>query len=234
MLCERYKKILIVAAASGDQLPLDLRTHLDSCPPCRIVFDDQRRLLAAIDSGIRATANAPVPPSLLCAVHLRLAHEGASNAKRSPSAWMYLAATAALILALLPLLRVNRDAVKTIHEGAAENAASFPPKRDFHPQPGPPPNKVVTVVGSRDRHGKSARASAQIGTYGGQMSVAQMQVLVPPDQELLLARYARALQERSTALRVSNLSKPPSLGSPIDSIEVSALQLSPLPEFGSD
>jgi len=227
---------LIEAAATGDALPHDLRAHLDSCAACRGAFDDERRLLAATDSGIRAAANAPVPPSLLSAVHLRLAQEDASNAKRSPAAnWMYLSAAAVLIVVLFPLLLMHRDAVKTIHQDETKNATPYyPPKRDFLPEPDHTAKKVVTPVRSPVRRGKSAPAIARIGTSSGQMSIAQMEVLVPPDQELLLARYARALQQRSLQVRTSNLPEPSSLGSPIDSISVSEIQLSPLPDLGSD
>src|SRR5262245_55579496 len=111
MSWERHKNALIEAAASNDALPLDLRAHLDDCATCRAAFEEERRLLAAIDSSLRGAANAPVPPLLLPTVRRHLAQEDAAhaNAKRSPSAnWMYLAATAALILALVPLLRQRR------------------------------------------------------------------------------------------------------------------------------
>lgn len=234
MRCERYKEALIDAAASGEPLPRDLRAHLDSCGPCHATFEDERRLLAAIDSSVRATANASVPPSLLPAVDVRLSQEDASNAKRSASAnWIYVAAAAALILALLPLLRGHRDAVRTVHGDAAENAASFAPTPDFLPQPDHASKRVVTPVRSYNRHA-SAPFATRVGTPGDRMSIARTQVLVPPDQELLLERYARALHEGSLRLTTSDSSKSLSLGSPIDLIEVANVQLSPLPDLGSD
>jgi hypothetical protein len=233
MLCEHYKEILIDAVAAGDPLPLDLRTHLDSCASCRTAFDEECHLLAAIDSGIRAAASSIVPPSLLPAVHLRLAQEDPSHAHRSSSVnWVYLAAAAAAVLiALLPLPRLTRDEGKTMHQDAAASVASSNPQRDFVPRPGQTAGSIIAAVGPRTRHGKTAPAIAQIGTSVGQMSVAQMQVLVPPDQELLLADYARALQQRSLQLRTSNLSEPSSLGLPIDLIEVAQVQLLPLPDL---
>jgi hypothetical protein len=234
MLCEQNKEILIDAVASGEPLPLDLRTHLDSCVSCRTAFDDERRLLAAIDSGLGAAANATVPPSLLPAVHVRLAQEDASHVQRSSSVnWVYLAA-AAVVLIALSLPRLNRDAVKTMHQDAAGSVATSKPRRDFLPRPDQKAGNVVAAVGPCHRCGRSGPAVTRISTPRDGLNIAQMQVLVPPDQELLLADYARALQQRSLRLRTSNLSEPSSLSSPIDLIEVAQVQLLPLPDLGSD
>jgi hypothetical protein len=62
----------------------------------------------------------------------------------------------------------------------------------------------------------------------------RVKVLVPPDQELLLAHYVRALHGGSLRLAAGDSSKPPTLGSPIDVIEVSRVELLPLPDWGPD
>ena len=72
MLCEHYKEALIEAAASGAEPHGDLRAHLDGCAGCRAAFEQEQALFASIDGGLRVTANADVPASLLPRVRARL------------------------------------------------------------------------------------------------------------------------------------------------------------------
>src|SRR5262249_39856398 len=105
MSCERYKKALTQAAGAETPLPGAVRDHLDACPRCQAAFAGERALFAAIDSGLRATANAPVPPAFLQRSHARLAQE--TRAARVGSLhWLHVAAAAtALIILMLPILR---------------------------------------------------------------------------------------------------------------------------------
>ena len=84
MLCEHYKEALIEAAASGAEPHGDLRAHLDGCAGCRAAFEQEQALFASIDDGLRVTANADVPASLLPRVRAQLS--GQSVARGS---WMW-------------------------------------------------------------------------------------------------------------------------------------------------
>jgi hypothetical protein len=233
MSCDRYKKALIDAAASGDALSLALRAHMAACSSCIAAFERERSLLAAIDVGVRAAANAPMPASFLPAVHVRISQEDASAAKHPASAhWAYYAAAAvAVILAVWPLPRWDRDALRSAQNDAGASVASTGRKQDLSVQPGLTAERSVDP---RVDGGRNSPTITRTSASSARMKSNRLRVLVPPDQELLMARYMRALHEGSLRLAAGDSSKPPTLGSPIDVIEVSRVELLPLPDLGPD
>jgi hypothetical protein len=236
MSCENYKKALIDAAASGDALSLALRAHMAACSSCIAAFERERSLLAAIDGGVRAAANAPIPASFLPAVHVRISQEDASAAKRQASAhWAYYAAAAvAVIIAVWPPPRWDRDALRSAQTEAGASVASTGRKQDLSVQPGLTAERSVAPVDPRADRGRNSPTMTRTSASSARMKSDRMRVLVPPDQELLMARYLHALHEGSLRLAAGDSSKPPTLGSPIDVIEVSRVELLPLPDLGPD
>ncbi len=228
MPCERYKEILIDAVASGDPLPLDLRAHLDSCAACRAAFDNERRLLAAINSGLCASANVPTPPSLLPAVHLRLAQEDATISSRPLSAnWIYLATTAALILALFPLLR-PRDAKEPRSESYIASTASASVGAGLQPsQP--------SVSTSRVAHTQAQTKHAHVVVQYSELP-AEPDVIVPPDERVALTRYLSrrdpsSARPKSLAVAVANSSSAPQVEPLIiEPLQIAQLELQTLEE----
>jgi hypothetical protein len=239
MLCERYKEILIEAAAAGEPLPVKVRVHLDSCAACRATFDDEGRLLASIDSGVRAEANVPIPASLIPALHLRLSQEGAGRAKRSPFvSWIYLAAAAALILALFPLLRPrNVQPLMQSHPEATPSSAGVEVQAgkpsatqglDKNAQPQP-----AFAIG---HHANSKSPTPLRAVLAVDVRLPQPEVIVPPDERIALARYlsrrdARAAGPRSLAVAVANSSSEPEVEPlTIEPLRIAQLELKSLEE----
>jgi hypothetical protein len=226
MSCERHKKALIDAALSNDLLPLDLRAHLDSCGTCRAALDEGRRLLAAIDSGLRAAANAPVPPSLLPAVHLRLAQEDATSAKCPPSSsWMYLAAAAALILALIPLLRPRRA-----NETGAQSStqvAEQSTERASVAIPQPQPSSALEHPVNRRFYPQSRLILARAAQSP------QPEVLVPPEERVALARYIASASQRKSWVTVARIppAEPATQPLTIEPLNIAALNEQSLEEL---
>ena len=72
MPCENYREALTEAAAADAVPSGELRSHLDACASCRVAFTEEQQLFAAIDTGVRASANAEVPASLLPRVRVQL------------------------------------------------------------------------------------------------------------------------------------------------------------------
>jgi hypothetical protein len=70
--CGDYREVLIDAAAGGAEPSRELRSHLDACGSCRAAFTEEVQLFAAIDAGVRVSANAEVPASLLPRVRVQL------------------------------------------------------------------------------------------------------------------------------------------------------------------
>lgn len=111
MPCEKYQATLIDLAASAAEPFGVLRAHLDECTSCRSYMEEQRLLIASIDSALRQTANAPLPPALLQRLDARLAQQTPPKPALYPR-WIYASvalATAVLLLLVLPHLR-TRDA----------------------------------------------------------------------------------------------------------------------------
>src|SRR6185436_18046405 len=219
-----------------DALPLALRAHVEACASCQVAFERERSLFAGIDGGVRAAASAPMPASLLSAVRVRISQKDASAARRPASAhWAYYAAAAgAVVIALSPLPRWSRNAINTAHSDAGASVASTERKQDLSAQPGLTAERSVAPVESRVGRGRNSPTVMGTSTPSDRMKGNRVKVLVPPDQELLLAHYVRALHGGSLRLAAGDSSKPPTLGSPIDVIEVSRVELLPLPDWGPD
>jgi hypothetical protein len=110
--CEDYRTVLTDVAAAGVQPSLELRSHLDDCESCRAIFTDELQLFAAIDTGVRLTANAEVPVSLLPRVRVHL------NERPAPrfswvSAGAAMAAVAAAVLAVVFVRSMGRGAIES-------------------------------------------------------------------------------------------------------------------------
>src|SRR5947207_13338388 len=102
MLCEHYKEALIEAAASDAPLPGDLRAHLGDCGACRAAFEEEQALFASIGGGLRVTANAEVPASLLPRVRARLGETEAGPHRPWVTTWLVLASAPGLVRPFLP------------------------------------------------------------------------------------------------------------------------------------
>jgi anti-sigma factor RsiW len=192
MPCENYREALIETAAAESAPSRELRSHLDACPSCRAAFAEEQQLFAAIDTGLRATANAEVPASFLPRVGARI-----QEASVSPRRWRL-----SLILAL-----VGAATVVTIFIGAR-------PRRPGIDKPGNPifavnaPEKSVAPTGPGATVSAVAVASTRAHHVQRKGSVEtpssassnQLEVLVPPDEREAFARFVTAQQVRNDVI----------------------------------
>jgi hypothetical protein len=231
MSCERYKHAMVDAAAAGDAPPSFVRTHMESCASCRVSYEREKSLFAAIDGNLRAASNVSFPVSLVSAVRIGVSRLDASASRRWASArWpRYAAAVVAvgLLIVLFPP-RWNRDPIYNAQKDAIASTRSSSRAPDLAVQPAPPPKSATTSRVRRVNPTESTVASDR------GLRVDRREVLVPPDQEVLLARYARALRDGSLRLSSIDVTQSASLGAPIEAVEVSAMEFLPLPELGSD
>ena len=187
MPCKHYKDALIEEAASSGEPGGELRTHLDVCAECRGAFEQERALFSSIDAGLHVAANAEVPASLLPRVRAGLETEVASRRSWATN-WLVLASAAAILAAFFVARGVWRpDVQQNPPTNSARTNPSAPvaplaqeqPKTSglsannvSHPQP-----QVFNLSGSHKRGSQTAGSSLP-------------EVLVPHDQEVLLAEYA--------------------------------------------
>jgi len=186
MLCENCREPLRDAAASGGEMTPQLRAHLDACDECRAALACERLLLAEIDEGLRAAANATLPPSLLPRVRAELALHPARS-RRVPALWAWaptvvLASLAVAIFVprLVRNFRSDNSPVISVHSDPSSDSGE-------KIQPGAPPARVPSVYAERKRITSQARILAL---------AAEPKVLVPPGQETALAHYIALLQRQ--------------------------------------
>ena len=182
MSCEKYQEVLIDLAASGAEPVGVVRSHLDGCAPCRTYLKEQQTLLAAVDSGVRQTVNAPVPASLLQRFGARLAQQTAPRHSQS-ARWMYagaaLAAAATLVLFLLPNLRSPSSKQRSPVASSAQHAIAA--------QKGDSTAPLETATRPVQQPGKRSRTPAPNP---------EPEILVPPDERIAFERFLSDLNGR--------------------------------------
>ena len=186
MPCEHYKDALIEAAATGAGPQGELRAHFAECASCRAAFEQEQSLFAVIDAGLQSAANAQVPPSLLPCVRAIL--EEVSVPRRT---WLSngfaLATAAAMVVAFSVSLAVrHRGSGGSVGPTAANtNPPTLSPSR-----PREPPSPVPQRRSNFAYHPGGTIASNHPSRQATAGSANLPEVLVPSDQNVLLARYA--------------------------------------------
>ena len=105
MSCEAYREKLNDALVRGDAaLGEVLATHLRACADCGEFYEAQKRLLGAMDSGVKAMVSEETPPSLLPRVRARMEEAPFEHFRMR---WTPATAAVVVLLVLItfPLLR---------------------------------------------------------------------------------------------------------------------------------
>ena len=188
MPCQPHKDALIESAAGGAAPQGDLRVHLDACAACRAAFEQEQALFASIDAGLRVTANAEMPPSLL-----RRVRSSVDEATKPQSQWVQslVFASAGVVLALMFFLvaRPHRhgsdDQARRIPAVPAPVTAAPEPRRENSLLPA----QIASTRATQLRSGKNS-------TLFHPAASSNPEVLVPADEREGLARFVAALNER--------------------------------------
>lgn len=186
MPCEPYKEALNEAAANGIEPQGELRTHLTDCAACRAAYEEEQALFASMDAGLRLAANAEVPPSLMPRVRARLDAEPARSRGWAGN-WLVLASAAAIVAGIVVARAVWRPVVRenppvNIAEKKSSGPALRPPREDKQSSAtsasnnSVPAQQFVTATNLPKDGLLSARRTGP-------------EVIVPKDQEILLAQY---------------------------------------------
>jgi hypothetical protein len=176
MPCKHYKEALIEAAASGAKPQEDLRAHLDACDSCRGAFEQEQALFASIDAGLQAAANTEVPASLLPRVRARLDEESAPR-RIWVTNWVVLASAAVVVFAFFTARAVWLQSVVLQPIETAVKA--------------PPPPHVTAPSRNNDQSNHQLFIAKSHSAHETLVKgTTTPEVLVPRDQEVLLAEYA--------------------------------------------
>lgn len=214
MPCEHYKDALM-EAAGGAAPQEELREHLAACASCREAFAQEQSLFAAIDSGLHAAANAEVPPSLLPRV--RAGRDEVTLAQSHwTSSWFALTSAAVAAAALLLFVTIRHDNPRTPPANLTANRT--PPSQIL-----PSVQGILSSAPSRNEN-SVPRSAVSIARNPGQSEELASrkltpEVLVPRDQEVLLASYAHRWDSRKHA---------PLVTAKADQAAVSLLEVAPI------
>jgi hypothetical protein len=220
MSCERHKKELIAAAASGIEPTPVLRAHLNDCASCRAQFAQEQSLFAAIDASLHFRANSEPPPSLLPRVRAQMDEVALPSLGRFPTQ-VALAVSTILAVALLISVDIARGPrVREMPLAVARVATSVAPEA-------PPSARNVTPAEPHSSRLSNRRAPAHHGVPQPRAIIAPAVTavaFVPPGRREAMDRLIRAIQQGqidATTLVVG-------LQSQATDLEVAPLQLQPL------
>jgi|HubBroStandDraft_6_1064221.scaffolds.fasta_scaffold103209_3 predicted anti-sigma-YlaC factor YlaD len=228
MSCEKYQDALTDLVAMDAKPDSEMRAHLDACASCRSYMQQEQLLFASIDSDLRSNINAAAPGALVQRLQARLAQEPAAR-----SGWLPVLAVAAIAAAAIILVGIAEvqyrlhdahpaPAAEQINGGVATVARTAPSFASDRPVGAP-------NAGPRRRLARRVALPTTVELT----NQSEPKVLVPPDQLLALAEYARTLQSPSLLARVLPAA---SAIEPIvmASNEIPELKVEPLPDLQSE
>jgi hypothetical protein len=220
MTCENYKAAIIDVLAASAAPGATLQEHLDQCPACRAAFDRELALFAAIDTSLRAKANAGIPASFLPSIRARLAQRAPQRMGTRPLVF----AVAGVAIAFTVFLTVEP------HHSQSKDQASLTPQIPAAISPSTDDGSWNSGPGSRFvpanvKQGRSPHHSTLLSAAASE----EPEVLVPRDQEILLRRYAQQLRRRNAAILLANDADHTELAPlQVDLIEIAELDVKPL------
>jgi hypothetical protein len=222
MPCEHYQNALIEAAASSTAPQGELRAHLAACAACRTGFVQEQSLFSSIDTGIRATANAEAPASLLPRVRARLADETApSRTWNQPM--IFAAASVALAFAIFLFVRPYHSRPDNQAKRTPQIPVSETPATNARGQNSGPATQVVSSnVNNSQLPGHS--------TLLRPVASSQPEVLVPPDEREAFSRFVFTVQQRrdvAAALLAPSPRKEDALVT-VEPLQIADLEVKPL------
>ena len=227
MPCEYHKDALIDAAASGVAPRERLRAHLAECFSCREAFIKEQALFAAIDSGLQAAANSEVPFSLFSSVRVALEQEASRKSGWFPDA-LILATAAGMVLAVFAAhtMRRTKDGRERTNIAVKTIVPRTNPALSQESMESPDTSANSSMRSLIARSSPASRRGESLGVLP--------QVLVPRDQDALLASYAKQWYGQKhaplTAGQVATATPEPLEVSPI---QIPQLDVKPLAEQSS-
>lgn len=231
MPCEQYKDALIEAASTGAAPQGELRAHLAECASCREAFVQEQSLFGAIDSGLRTTANAEVPPSLLPRVRAGLDETVVAPQLRWLQPFIFASASVALAFAVFLMTGPHHAAQEEVaKQGPVVVPAATRPATKTNPEN---ISSEGTQFGAiHVNHSHASRNS----TIAHSAASSNPEVLVPPDEREAFARFLSRDQRPPAPTSVSTQSapRPPEESVEILPVEIASLAVTPLSKGEND
>lgn len=214
MPCESYQSALSEAAA-GAPATSALRSHLIVCAACRSALAAEETLFASIDTGLHSVANAEVPSSLIPSVRARLDEPAPRKRWLVP---VLVPAAAALVVAAFAVHSLRQPPANPSKFTPSRATASVAPSASIpsqeHSSATSPDGGQRVSLASRTPH-RVAPSQTKADAHDGP------EVLVPRDQQVLLASYAEQWRTHRYALVTAHAIPQP----PLEPLEISPIQI---------
>jgi len=207
-------------AAGHAGLTGELTGHVQSCAGCGIFYAQQEELFRAMDSGLSAMANQPVPASLLPRVRARTEEGGPRRG------WVFspLAAAAAMAVVLLVVIFFPRALKKPLGIPIAVNPALIKDRPEAHQRRDIGTAALALPRGPKVVHPKASRPA------GAKETAAAPEVIVLRQEREAFARLVGVLlEEREVALALARPATAPT-DAPVEIalLHIESLKLNPL------
>jgi hypothetical protein len=228
MSCRRYKDRLIEAAAQG-AFDSELQVHLQSCGACMETYQRELELFVAIDGGLRTSAGEEIPASFMPRVRAQLNHEERPVAKKLSPVMI-----GALAMAAAAIVLVVHDGRRTILEPEQRNPSVAQIQTQIAGNGSATTAAVQVaapeVVGAAVHNGRRRKGAVPVGSR--QTGNTATEIIVPGDQQVLLARYAERLRRGRNSVAVVRNENEPTETEPlqIEMIQIAELDVKPLAE----
>jgi len=233
MLCDKYKKALIEAAASGGALDSSVGEHVSLCARCKEILAAQQSMFALVDAGLRTRANVAVPGNFGHRVRAAIQMENPQERRRNSAVLAFGSLAAAALLTTILLAQSLRHGGKDTAGGVVAESklqgSPLPPVRIHNATNlGPNPPRALYSSGTAWRTSRLRETSPR--------RKVEPEVLVPRGQEELLVKYMQGIAARKARVTLSaGLQQEPDMKPvPVPAIEISELVVTPLPDLSSN
>jgi len=230
MTCHHYKQALLELAAVDVEPSLELGAHLQACSSCRSAFEYERSLFASIDSCLRSSANAEIPPSFIPTVRAQLQRESPSTqGARITNPLLWLPAIAATAIILFIFARQDRRVKQQPTDEHFATQQTKSPVATATTAAGPSLAITVPITTAVRQHSAS-KAIIMPDKKPPRASSSDPEILVPPDQEILLARYADQFRRhhQSSATLLTEVAPDQTVPLQVPLIQIAELDVKPL------
>lgn len=226
MNCQSAREQITDTLATGQvELNGGIADHLQSCSACRTFYAQQAELFRAMDSGLSAMANEPMPASLLPRVRARMEETHTSNL------WFYRLVPAAAVLVIASVMAL--PLVRRSFRSAGVQVAVIPERSENGAEPRPPlverPEKLMIPHATR---AQSSHLSARPSAAQRPAQTAEVAVLVSSEESQGLLQLAAAVpRSPQWAQAMVHPAAPQSIQvAPIEPVEIANLEVNPLSE----
>jgi hypothetical protein len=225
MNCDRARQqITDSLAARALALPADVAAHWNSCVACQDFYQSQQKLFCSLDAGLRTTANAPVPPWLIPAVHLRIQ----DTVPRRAWIHTWLPAGAAAVALLCAV------AVPMLHRAERRTASAHARSSDYPGNVPLPAGEIQAAVRSNPPAAPRVAPVVRVRRVGPRVrpTSADMEVMVDKGEARGLDHLVDSIRQKPALGRgfFQAAALPPDEMKPVPLIEIAELRVAPLAE----